>query len=235
MYLTYKEITKYESVNQQIKNQGYGRYSMSRDDVAGLKVQQFTLTKIAAEHSRINLDQILETGLKYNVPTVIVKPQLIQFIGHDTFIESSHILDAKAIKRFTDDDTFGRWANGPKWRDVTSSNGYHMLELGGYFQHFWAMSPQCGYYQLNHLGTDYNKTTNRKTQIQELWNWGWPARRGRPVHVGFEQHSGNCQEIEMLTDMAEVLCERQRYSEVAKRTLANFRSINREYSWPGYW
>ena len=110
-----------------------------------------------------------------------------------------------------------------------------MLELGGYFSTEWALNPQCGYYQLNHSGTDYNKMTNRQTQIQQLWDWGWPARRGRPVHIGFEQHSGNCEEIEYLTDMAAQLQYRRRHSEVAKRAVANYRAINKEYAWPNNW
>ena len=234
MDLAFRDITQYESIRTKIKNQGYGRYGMSHEDIAGLKVQLFTLTKTAAEQSKINLEQILETARKRNIPTVVVKPQLIQFIGHDFFVDPDGILGEPDLAQFKDDDAL-RWANSPRWREETSSRGHYMLELGGYFSHYWAQSPHCGYYQRNHLGTDYNKITHRKTQIQELWDWGWPARRGRPVHVGFECYSGSTHEIECLTDMAAQMWTRQRSSEVAKRACANYRSINKEYALPGNW
>jgi len=235
MYLEFSNITRYHDINRKIKNQGYGRYGISHDDIAGLKLQLFTVSKAAAEESKINLVQILDIAGKFEIPTVIVKPQLIQFIGHGMLISQDLILDEAGIQRFSDADIVSRWAKGPRWRGEASNKGYYMLELGGYFSTEWALSPQCGYYQLNHSGTDYNKITNRQTQIQQLWDWGWPARRGRPVHIGFEQHSGNCEEIEYLTDMAAQLQYRRRHSEVAKRAVANYRAINKEYAWPNNW
>ena len=234
MHLEFNQITQYQSVKTRIKNNGYSRYGMNQDDVSGLRVQMFTLEKIAKEQSQINLEQIFQKAKLYKIPTVIVKPQTIQFVGHATYIRASSIANDDEIAHFKD-DTISRWANGPRWRDEMSRKGYYLLELGGYFSQFWALNEQCGYYQINHLGTDFIKITNRRTQIQQLWDWGWPARRGRPVTVGHERHSGNCQEIECLTEMAAQMWSRQRESEVAKRACSNFRSINKEYAWPGNW
>jgi len=100
MHLEFNQITQYQSVKTRIKNNGYSRYGMNQDDVSGLRVQMFTLEKIAKEQSQINLEQIFQKAKLYKIPTVIVKPQTIQFVGHHTYIRASSIANDNEIAHF---------------------------------------------------------------------------------------------------------------------------------------
>ena len=144
MHLEFSNITQYHDINRKIKNQGYGRYGISHDDISGLKLQLFTVSKSAAEESKINLVQILDTAGKFGFPTVIVKPQLIQFVGHKKPISQDLILDEAGIQRFSDADIVSRWAKGPRWRGESPRSGRKALHRHKRGSHRPAGAPESG-------------------------------------------------------------------------------------------
>ena len=236
MYLDVNDVTEYYQLKESLRF-SYSNYKrLDNEEIATAKLKAFTLEKRAKDQSRENLKQIFECASQLRIPVVIVKQQVLQFAGHSSYISSTNILDEEAIDQLKDgDDSARRWSGGPRWREERSSYGIHLLDLSGYFTASWALNNECGYYTFDHRVNEYIKITNRHQQIQQLWDFGWPARRGRPVSIGYERHSGSRDELDDLTKFAKSLETRRTSSEVAKRAVANYRSINREYAWPGSW
>ena len=232
MYLRTRDITMCVNTQRKIKNQRY--YTSDADDLSGLQLQLFTVQKYAEQESKENLQEIFASSAKNMIPTVIVKEQEIQFIGQTHHVATDEIMTSNDVARMDEEGgSKSRWSDS-SWQVYADNADYDFLTLNASYDTHFTMPKQFGFYQ-HTTGTDYTKITDRHTQIQKLWDYGYPSRRGRPCSVGRMTRSGRKDELIHLTEWVEKLRNDGRLSEIGQRTVSNYNSINRQFAWPGHW
>ena len=106
MYLQTKDVSIYTKVSSKLKNGRY--YRNFEEERAGLQLQQFTVEKTAKEQSLQNQKEILWRAEALNIPTVLITPRTIQFLGNNAVIADEIMTDAQ-IKAF--DTSENHWSN----------------------------------------------------------------------------------------------------------------------------
>jgi hypothetical protein len=79
------------------------------------------------------------------------------------------------------------------------------------------------------------RLTNRREIIERMWRLGFAAQRGRPLSIARTRWTGNREELTEVADLAERHWNRRNTSDVAKKLVSAWRSINRYAAWPGSW
>ena len=232
MYLKTKDISMCVNTQRKIKNQRY--FTSDADDLSGLQLQLFTVQKYAEAESKGNLQEIFDSAAKNMIPNVIVKAQEIQFVGQKHHVATDQIMTDNEVARMDEEGkSTHRWSDSG-WSIDTSTEQHDCLMLKSAYDSYFVMPKQCGFYQ-HTAGGDYEKVTDRYEQIQTLWDYGYPSRRGRPCSVGSMLRSGRKDELIHLTGWVEKLLMNSRLSEIGQRTVSNYNSINRQFAWPGHW
>jgi len=228
MYLQTKDISIYTKTTDRMKN---GRhYRNFQEELAGLQLQQFTVQKSAMETSASNLESILERAGNIGIPTVIVTPSDLQFIGQKDVCTDELVTDDQ-IKKLDQGDK-EHWS-ASRWHIEWSSDRFECLELQGAYDTYFILKKESGFYQFD--GEKYNKIKNRYDQINTLWNYGFASRRGRPCRVGRISQSGTKSEIEQLVRWYETLGRKKSGSDVHGKVNQIYNSLNRSYAWPEHW
>jgi hypothetical protein len=182
MHLETKDISLYTKVTHRLKN---GRYYRNFDEErAGLQLQQFTAQKSAQEHSVQNQKEILWRAQALFIPTVLITPKIIQFLGNDAVI-ADEIMTEKQLKSF--DTSENHWSRST-WRSEVSDQGVECLELNLNYEHYAVLPSEQGFFQFK--DNKFERIKNRYAQIETLWNYGFASKRGRPLTVGRTNQSG---------------------------------------------
>ena len=224
MHLQIKDVSLYTKVTSRLKN---GRhYRNFQEERAGLQLQQFTAQKIAIEHSLQNKNEILERAKKLGIPTVILHSEGMQFVGQSN-VTTQEILTDTQIDGLNEGSE-NRW-NSARWNVIDNDEGYQVLDFNVNFDMNLVLTSDAGFY------VDGVKVKNRYDQINKLWSYGYPAKRGRPLSVGRLAHSGTKQEIEQLVRWTDELRLARTGSEVATKAISIYSSLNRHYAWPEHW
>jgi len=234
MDLEYKNLAEWGKLHRKLKNNRNSWWTKpSQDEVDGWKLQMFTVEKEAKQESARNLDRMKEKAQEIEAPVLVVKADNVQFIGTEYAVPTTSLVSEdwmNGINEFFDSKNY--YYSKPFWTHHESSQDTHAFSLYGYGSDaLFARSPQTGFY----LVEEDRKVTDRREQIQLLWNLGFVARRGRPVSVGWERHSGSPEEVAMITRQANDMWHRRGHSEVADKICSIYTSINRYYAWPGSW
>ena len=234
MDLEFQNLAEWGKLSRKLKNNRSFYWSKpTEDEIASWRLQMFTCDKEAKQESARNLDRLKEKAEEIEAPVLIVKGDNIQLVGSELSITTSDLVDQEWIDRVA--DYFDRkkyYSSKPFWTHHESSCGTQAYSLHTYgADATFARAPQTGFY----LVEEDRKVTDRKEQIQILWDLGYVARRGRPVSVGWERHSGSTEEIAMITRQAKEMWHRKGHSEVADKICSIYTSINRYYAWPGSW
>ena len=117
MYLQTKDVSLYTKVTSRLKN---GRhYRGFEEDRAGLQLQQFTAQKSAMEHSLANKKEILWRAEALSIPTVLLTPRTVQFLGNNDVVTEEIMTDAQ-LKAF---DTSENHYSRSLWRSEVSDEG----------------------------------------------------------------------------------------------------------------
>ena len=227
MYLQTKDVSLYSKVTSRLKNGRY--YRGFEEDKAGLQLQQFTVQKTAQEHSKQNQKEILGRAEELNIPTVLITPKVIQFLGNND-VGSNEIMTDEQLKQF--DTSENHWSRST-WRSEVSSDGYECLELHLNYENYLVLSSEQGFFKFK--DNKYEKIKNRQTQIEMLWDYGFPCKRGRPLTVGRTSHSGTKLEIIQLVAWLEKLRMLNSGSEIQFKTQQIYNTLNRHYAWPEHW
>lgn len=234
MHLEYRNLAEWGKLSRKIKHSNSRYWSRaSQDEIGGWRLQMFTVEKEAKQESVRNLTRLKQKAKEIEAPVLIVKNDNIQFVGTDQAIATTDLIDQEwmdEICEYFDRKNF--YSSKPFWTHHESSYDKQAYSLHTYgADALFARPPQTGFYL---VGED-RKVTDRKEQIQLLWDLGYVARRGRPVSVGWERHSGSPAEIALITNMAKEMWHRRNQSEVATKMCSIYTSINRYYAWPGNW
>jgi hypothetical protein len=224
MHLQIKDVTLYNKVASKIKN---GRhYHNFQEEKAGLQLQQFTVQKTAKEHSEQNKNEILERAKHLGIPTVIITNEGMQFVGQSN-VDTQELLTDTQIDGLNEGSE-NRWSSA-RWNVFGNDEGYQVLEFNCNYDMHLVLTADAGFY------VDGVKVKNRYDQINKLWSYGYPAKRGRPIRLGRLGHSGSKQEIEHLVRWVEELKNKRTNSEISSKVMSIYSSMNRHYAWPEHW
>jgi hypothetical protein len=227
MHLETKDISLYTKVTHRLKN---GRYYRNFDeDRAGLQLQQFTAQKSAQEHSVQNQKEILWRAQALFIPTVLITPKTIQFMGNEAVV-ADEIMTEKQLKSFDTPDN--HWSRST-WRSEVSDQGVECLELNLNYESYAVLPSEQGFFQFK--DNKFERIKNRYTQIETLWNYGFASKRGRPLTVGRTSHSGTKREIVQLVDWLKRLKQINSGSEIKYKVQQIYNTLNRHYAWPEHW
>ena len=227
MHLETKDISLYTKVTHRLKN---GRYYRNFDEErAGLQLQQFTAQKSAQAHSEQNQKEILWRAQALFIPTVLITPKIIQFMGNEAVV-ADEIMTEKQLKSFDTSDN--HWSRST-WRSEVSDQGVECLELNLNYENYVVLPSEQGFFQFN--DNKFERIKNRYTQIETLWNYGFASKRGRPLTVGRTNQSGTKTEIIQLVDWLKRLKQINSGSEIKYKVQQIYNTLNRHYAWPEHW
>jgi len=227
MYLQTKDISLYTKVTGRLKNGRY--YRDFEQERAGLQLQQFTAQKSAMEHSSQNQKEILWRAEALNIPTVLITPKSIQFLGNNDVV-TEEIMTNDQLKAF---DTSENHYSRSLWRSEVSSDGYECLELNLNYENYAVLQSEQGFF--HYVDGKFTRIKNRHKQIEMLWDYGFASKRGRPLTVGRASHSGTKVEIIGLVSWLEKLRMLNSGSEIQYKTQQIYNTLNRHYAWPEHW
>ena len=227
MHLETKDISLYTKVTHRLKNGRY--YRNFEEERAGLQLQQFTAQKSAQEHSVQNQKEILWRAQALFIPTVLITPKIIQFLGNDAVI-ADEIMTEKQLKSF--DTSENHWSRST-WRSEVSDQGVECLELNLNYENYVVLPSEQGFFQFK--DDKFERIKNRYTQIETLWNYGFASKRGRPLTVGRTNQSGTKTEIIQLVDWLKRLKQINSGSEIKYKVQQIYNTLNRHYAWPEHW
>jgi hypothetical protein len=227
MYLQTKDVSVYTKVSNQLKNGRY--YRNFEQERAGLQLQQFTVQKTAQEQSLANNKEILSRAEALAIPTVLLTPKNIQFIGNADVV-TDEIMTDEQIKAF--DTSENHWSR-TTWRSEVSDEATECLELNLNYENYCVLPSEQGFFQF--VDGKFTRIKNRHKQIEMLWDYGFPSKRGRPIQVGRATHSGSKVEIIGLVDWLQKLKMMNKGSEIQFKTQQIYNTLNRSYAWPEHW
>ena len=227
MHLETKDISLYTTVTHKLKNGRY--YRNFAEERAGYQLQQFTVQKTAQEHSVQNQKEILSRAEELSIPTVLITPRVIQFLGNDAVIADEIMTEAQ-LKSFDNSDN--QWTSS-NWRSEVSDQGVECLELNLSYENYAVLPSEQGFFQ--YTDNKFERIKNRYTQIETLWDYGFPSKRGRPLTIGRTSHSGTKREIVQLVDWLKNLKQINSGSEIKYKVQQIYNTLNRHYAWPEHW
>jgi len=227
MYLQTKDVSLYSKVTHRLK---HGRhYRGFEQEFEGLRLQQFTVQKSAQDQSVQNQKEILWRAQALNIPTVLITPKVMQFIGNND-VGTDEIMTDEQLKKF--DTSENHWCRS-SWRSEVSSEGYECLELNLNYENYAVLPSEQGFFKFK--DNKFERIKNRHKQIEMLWDYGFPSKRGRPLTVGRTSHSGTKLEIVQLVAWLEKLRMLNSGSEIQYKTQQIYNTLNRHYAWPEHW
>lgn len=229
--LTYKIISESNKTQERLRRNAYGnRWQDSNHTRDADTLSLFTLGPQSQADSKANFDLIMGTARHYHQDLVVLKPQQIQVAG---FGDGSRGRDAA---RVLFPDTWLR--EYEQWIDTSHPiNVKTDTSEQGAVSEFYTYRPslclreQQGVYDV----ASGRRLTNRREIIERMWRLGFAAHRGRPLSFARIRWTGNREELEIITDLAERHWNRRNTSEAAKKLVSAWRSINRYAAWPRSW
>jgi len=235
MHLEFENLIEWGRARRKVKNLRGGFFfnKPSQDELATWQLQMFTADKQSKLESERNLEQLKKKATELEMPVLVVRSNEIQFVGTDMAVAMTDLYDEEWMYQIQDyfekrNNIFAK----PFYSHNETSLGMHAYTMYCYgHDACFARSPQLGFYSV----AEDRKITDRREQIQMLWDLGFVARRGRPVGVGSERHSGSPEEVAEITRLANKHWHRRGHSEVADKICSAYTSINRYFAWPGSW
>jgi hypothetical protein len=226
--LRYTAVNEANQVQRRLKRNTYDRawgdINHSRD---GDTLALFTLKPQGLVESEANLDWVLGIARNLGQSLVVFKPNQIQIAGrHSSEAVATHVWPREWLQ------AHGEWldaSNQPAPRMDHSEQG----EVVEFYSHrpCFAMQEHQGIYDV----ASGRRLTNRQEIIERMWQLGFAAQRGRPLSIARIRWTGNREELEHVTRLADQYRNREYHSDVAKKLVSAFRSINRYAAWPGSW
>jgi hypothetical protein len=222
--LTYQNIYAVQSAQERLR-QGY-RWGFGHHTKDSDALLVFTQGQEAKQDAQRNLDFCLDTGRRYHADYLVLHNNMIQFVGQRI---REGVMDALAPGAWRQE--YMTWSDS---RGIDSSTDYsgrgELYSLRPWRKAF-ADSSTRGIYEV----ATGKRIKNRQDIIERFWSLGYATWRGRPPRVASVRWSGNREELEMLTSMAEKYWYRRHQSNVAKKMCSAYTSINRYAAWPGAW
>lgn len=230
--LKYRTISEANKAQDRLRRDHYGG-NFWRDDNHtrdGDTLSLFTLRPEAERDSKMNFDLVMSTARHHEQDLVCIKPTQIQVAGNGD----------RGRHQAVANDLFPRdWIKEyEEWVDSTHSVHPRLDDSRqGEVCEFYTWRPslclreQQGVYDV----ATGRRLTNRREIIERMWNLGFAAHRGRPLSIARIKWTGQRDELEEISELADRYWNRRHTSEAAKKLVSTWRSINRYAAWPGSW
>lgn len=227
--LRYEMVAQANAVLSRLKSNTYDRSwgdtNHSRD---GDRLTLFTLNPQALAESEANLSWVITAARNLGQILIVVKTNQIQIAGaHSSKAVSDHVFPPEWLQAHND------WLGSSYHHPTPRQNCTEQGEMVEFYSH------RPGFVMKEHQGVYDVKTgkrlTNRRDIIERMWALGFAAQRGRPLSISQVRWTGNREELEHATILAQLYWDRRHQSEVAKKIVSAYRSINRYAAWPGAW
>lgn len=227
--LKYQTISKINEAQHRIKRDSY-RWASSDDSRDRDELLVFTFGSQALDESQQNLELCISTARSYDMDLVIIKDSQIQLAGSTG--HGRHRLVANSL--FSD-----QWLQEySEWLE-TSHRPQPLLQQNRHGECVEFYSYRHGFCTKEHQGvydvSTGRRLTNRREIIQRIWDLGFASHRGRPMSVARLKWTGDRDELKEITELADRYWDRQHITDVAKKIVSAYRSINRYAAWPGAW
>jgi hypothetical protein len=225
-----KYETIYEVAGARRRLKGQDRYSYRYDgrNRENDQLALFTFENEALHDSQHNLDWLLELARSMDQRYVVLTENKVQIAG-DLPGRSSQVARAMTPRSWS--DLFDLWCESKSpnaTSDETSRGGMASLHL---WRRCLALKEHLGVYEVS----TGRRITNREEIIRAFWDLGFATWRGRPYSIARLRWSGEREELEELTALNNRYWYNSYKTEVAKKIVSAYRSINRHAAWPGAW
>lgn len=222
--LKYETIYQVRDARERLKRNSYRHTTHFTRDSDTMLV--FTIGSKADAEAQNNLDFCLDVGRRFDAQYLVLHENKIQFVGAQI---KSHIMKELAPDAWRKE--YMAWSD---------SRNIDFMDDGSGLGEFYSFRPLRRAFADKNTQGIYDIATgqrikNRREIITRFWDLGFAAQRGQPLSVCPIRWSGRRDELEDLTEIADRHWRRKNTSEVAKKIVSSFRSINRFAAWPGAW
>ena len=231
--LHYKTIYQANKLARRLKNNRYGGYYGRDHNRESDTLALFTIEPVAQQESLGNLEQIMSVARKHGQRLVVFKPDQIQVAGHYNLSdpeENQAIADSLFPEDWLEDYRIWLDSRSKMLPTVQASQAGKSINF-----HSWrrclAWTGHQGVYDVD----TGRRLTNRRDIIERMWALGFAAQRGRPLSIASIRWTGEREELVELVALAERHWARANHSEMARKMVSAYRSINRYAAWPGAW
>jgi len=223
-------IAEANAVSERLRRDHYNRaWGGSMDHTRdGDRLTLFTLESQAQQDSLENLQKVISVARAYGQDLVVAKTNLIQVAGPGQ--RSQEVADLIAPHEWRLD--YQQWLDS----NNHTAPKFDASELGELCElRTWRpaliMREHQGVYDV----ATGKRLTARREIIERMWALGFAAQRGRPLAISKILWTGTKEELTHLTTLTEQYWDRRHLSDMAKKIVSAFRSINRYAAWPGAW
>jgi hypothetical protein len=225
--LMYQEIVAYNQARRRLSNSNYAWLQIDHTRESD-KLLAFTAEKHARIESQHNFNWLIQQARELGASVLVFTPNIVQLLGRKL---NDRVLDTVWCQQWQKDyqDFLNR-----EYRTHTIMRQDTDLGSVAVFRDYNLTMTMPEYQGVYDVGTE-QRMTNRRHTIEVFWQYGFTARRGRPLNVGDLNWSGQRNEIEEMCELADRYWDRTRNSEVARKFCSAYTSINRYHAWPGHW
>jgi len=226
--LRYETIHAVNAARRRMMGSGRTYYSWRSDGVNREQDQLnlFTFEQAAIDDSRHNLEWLFDVARGHDQRWLVLAPMTIQTLG---WAGTDRV--ARDITPGTWITEFRRWLDSEHQDARTESSDRAEIMHFHTWRRCFTTKEHQGVYEV----ATGRRLTSREEIIESFWDMGFATWRGRPYSVAKQRWSGNRTELEDLTDLYHQHYSRHRTSDMAKKMVSAFRSINRYAAWPGAW
>lgn len=227
-------MIQYQTIYEMLKAQrrlkkGY-RWRSDDHTAESDRLLTFTLGPQAQRDSQGNLQALLAAARDHGMSLVILRDHKMQVAGTgDAESVINQVFDRDWLRGFNE------WMDSVKYPTGAMLEDSGRGQWGGFrtYRHCFCLGEHQGVYEV----ATGRRITNRREIIERYWNLGFAAWRGRPATIAELRWSGTREELTELTELADRYWHRGRHgdTEVSKKIVSAYRSINRYAAWPGAW
>jgi hypothetical protein len=192
----------------------------------------FTFEIQGLADSAHNLEFLMATARAHDQQYVILTDTKIQIAGQQ---HSDQVVDRTAPREWQRD--FVEWmdsdhsGSAPTVESTQHGSANGSVVTLQTWRHCFCLKEHQGVYDV----TTGRRMTNRETIIRAFWDLGFATWRGRPYSIARLRWSGEREELEELADLARRYSLARYRSDVARKIVSAYHSINRYAAWPGSW
>lgn len=230
--LEYEVIHKVNTVRERLGRDNYNQFYAREHGYSHASDQllDFTFSKQATDASAANLARCLSVCRDHGMTMLVFKQNMIQIAGDSD--PDRHSLAASVLWPTHWLEQHSAWLDSTRaYPPVLQQSAQgQSAEFVSYRRCFTTKEYQ-GVYDVE----TGRRLTNRRQTIERFWQLGFAALRGRPLSIARLRWTGSRAELQDLTGLADRYWARQNESEMAKKMVSAYRSINRYAAWPGAW
>lgn len=197
--------------------------TVTEDEINNDRLTIFTVSAASKDETQYNVDTILEYAQSRDCQYAVIKSNQIQLIGSPykpTF--SIEVPEPNS-------DRARYWYSRSSHIEFQGQEGTWVESYWTYNDIFVRTDTQKIY------EVESGKVLKRRDAIQKFWDAGFVTLRGRPVTAASRNECGYPSEIARMQNLASEMQYDVGNSEVALKIYQAWKSLKKNYAWPGTW